>query len=237
MAGAANKKRIVAEQQRARTEQNGSSSGDTSSSGKATHSERSSASAHSHAQSHAPSSRTPTARPSRSAHLGQMDGNADPAPSNERNPATSRVIVDPKKFNFDLGMGGWSTVRGTEISKGMPPRPAPSKLGVAIKVGLNSFHVESFPDMPIYQYDVQIGSGKEKRGAIRAVWESKAVQKEVGAMSIFDGNKLMWSGKSFEREVRIDVDLNVEERRDMTKVLGKWLNCMTMDSSDETLLT
>lgn len=217
MAGAANKKCVVAEQ-RARTEYNGSSSGDTSSSGKATHSERSSASAsRSH---HVSSSRALTARSSRPA---QMDGNADPAPLNERNPATSKVIIDDKRLNFDLGMSGWSTIRGLEISKGMPPRQAPSKLGVAIKVGLNSFHVETFPDIPIYQYDVQIGSGVEKRGAIRAVWESKAVQKEVGANSVFDGNKLMWSGKSFDRpEIRFLVDLNAEEGRDMTKVKGRY---------------
>lgn len=219
MAGAA-KKRVAAEQQQPRTERNGSSSGDASSSGQATRSERSTVPSDSRSR-HAPSSLAPSARTSRSVR--GYDGNADPAPSNERNPATSRVIVDAKKMNVDLGMSAWSTVRGTEISKGMPPRPAPSKLGVACKVGLNSFHVENFPSMPIYQYDVQIGSGTEKRGAIRAVWESKAVQAEVGGLAVFDGNKLMWSGKSIDREVRINVDLNIEEGRDMTKVKGESL--------------
>ncbi|KAM3422173.1 hypothetical protein BST61_g2542 [Cercospora zeina] len=153
-----------------------------------------------------------TGRSTRSnvSRVGGYDGNADPAPQQERNPNTAKVIVDPR--NFDLGIAGWATVRGTDlISK--PPRVAPSKLGQPTKIGLNTYHVESFPNIVVYQYEVMIGSGEEKRGAIDKVWNSKPVQAEVGPFTIFDGNRLAWSGKPLSREVRITVDLDVEQGR------------------------
>jgi eukaryotic translation initiation factor 2C len=39
---------------------------------------------------------------------------------------------------------------------------------------------------------VLIGSGAEKRGLIKAVWESTAVQTAIGKGFIFDGNKIGW---------------------------------------------
>ena len=39
---------------------------------------------------------------------------------------------------------------------------------------------------------VLIGSGSEKRGLVRAVWESSPVQEAIGKGFIFDGNKLGW---------------------------------------------
>ena len=39
---------------------------------------------------------------------------------------------------------------------------------------------------------ILIGSGVEKRGLIKAVWESSTVQQAVGQAFIFDGNKLGW---------------------------------------------
>jgi eukaryotic translation initiation factor 2C len=201
MAGAA-KQRVLKERAIATPSRpNDSSSGENSSSGKATRS------VHSDARSAAPS-RSAVSR-------GQgFDGNNDDAPAaptGGRNPNTSRVIVDPR--NLDLGNYAWTTIRGQELSSNLPPRPQPSKLGQAIKVGLNTFHVENFPDKPVYQYDVSIGKGDEKRGAIAKVWESKAVQAAVGKSAIFDGNKLMWSDKSIDREVRLTVNLNEEEGR------------------------
>ncbi|PIA98245.1 Protein argonaute [Cercospora beticola] len=142
--------------------------------------------------------------------VGGYDGNADPAPQPERDPNTAKVIVDPR--NFDLGIAGWATVRGTDlVSK--PQREAPSKLGQATKIGLNTYHVESFPNIVVYQYEVMIGKGEEKRGAIEKVWNSKPVQAEMGGFTIFDGNRLAWSGKPLAREVRLTVDLDVEQGR------------------------
>ncbi|KXT16422.1 hypothetical protein AC579_5117 [Pseudocercospora musae] len=155
-----------------------------------------------------------SAAPSRSLRAAAYDGNADPGAMPERNPATSAVKLDSKKFNFDLGMAGWATVRGNDIvSTSLPRRQAPSKMGQACKVGLNTFHVEKFPNIPIYQFDVQIGSGVEKRGVVNAVWNSKKVQAELGAGAIFDGNKLAWSGRPITRELRLTVNLDEEKGR------------------------
>ncbi|KAK3109735.1 Protein argonaute, partial [Teratosphaeriaceae sp. CCFEE 6253] len=149
-----------------------------------------------------------------SKHQG-MDGNKDPdTPSGgSRNPSTAKVIVDPR--NFDLGVGGWSIARSYEISTALPPRPAPSNLGQAIKVGLNTFRVKKVPSNPVYQCDVMIGSGTEKRGLMKKVWESKAVRKTLGQGWIYDGNKLAWSMNKIDREVKLLVDLDsVEEGGD-----------------------
>ncbi|KAI5361410.1 Putative PAZ domain, Piwi domain, ribonuclease H-like superfamily, argonaute, linker 1 [Septoria linicola] len=147
---------------------------------------------------------------SRRSKIGGYDGSADPPPAVERDPAKSRVIVEPK--NFDLGMSGWATVRGTELTN-KPQRQPLSKLGQPTKVGLNTYHVESFPNIAVYQYDVMIGNGIEKRGLIDKVWNSKAVKAEMGNFTVFDGNKLAWSGKPINREIRLDVDLDAEQGR------------------------
>lgn len=199
MAGAA-KLRVTGEKSQAQARSHGSSSGETSSSGRAS-------------RSAAASARSTGSRAPRSNR--GYDGNRDPDDGTvaPRNPNSSKVIVDPK--NFDLGMTGWATVRSQETSSAMPARQAPSKMGQAIKIGLNTFHVESFPNMPIYQYDVMIGNGVEKRGVIWKVWNSRAVQKELGGEgTIFDGNKLAWSGRKIDREVRVLVDLDREQGRE-----------------------
>lgn len=46
------------------------------------------------------------------------------------------------------------------------------------------------------------------------VWESKAVQKALGGGGfIFDGNKLAWSNRSIDREIRLLVDFDEEKGR------------------------
>jgi eukaryotic translation initiation factor 2C len=116
-------------------------------------------------------------------------------------------------MNFDLGMAGWSTIRSVDVASTLPARQPASKLGVPAKVGLNVYHVEQFPNIPVHQYDVMIGNGAEKRGLIKKVWESQAVRKEMDQFTIYDGNKLAWSGKAITREVKIIVDLDAEEGR------------------------
>ncbi|SMR63616.1 unnamed protein product [Zymoseptoria tritici ST99CH_3D1] len=202
MAGAA-KNRVQKERAAATpSQQNRSSSGENSSSGKA------SRSVISDSRSIAPS------RGGKSTRGQGFDGNNDEAPAGPtggRNPNSSKVIVDPR--NLDLGGYAWSTIRGQEISTTLPTRPGPSKLGQAIKVGLNTFYVEAFPDKPVYQFDVTIGKGDEKRGAIAVVWKSKAVQAAVGPKAIFDGNKLMWSDRPIDREIRLTVNMSEEDGR------------------------
>lgn len=58
-----------------------------------------------------------------------------------------------------------------------------------------------------------VGSGTEKRGVIKKVWESQTLSKALGGGFIFDGNRLAWSMKPIEREMRISVDLDAEQNR------------------------
>lgn len=143
------------------------------------------------------------------------DGNRDPTPpgsAGERNPATARPVVNPR--NFDLGVGGWSTVRGYDIPGHLPARPPkPSTLGQPCKIGLNTYDVKVLPTAKVYQYDVVIGNSVEKRGLIMKVWNSKTLKQALGKGFIFDGNKLAWGMKKIERDIKVTVDLDAENGR------------------------
>jgi N-terminal domain of argonaute len=78
---------------------------------------------------------------------------------------------------------------------------------------LNSFAVAKLPSTPIYQYDVQIGNGAEKRAVILKAWATKVRKQATGEFFIFDGNKLGWSGQNIEREIHVMADLDAEEGR------------------------
>ncbi|KAH9826384.1 putative argonaute family protein [Teratosphaeria destructans] len=141
------------------------------------------------------------------------DGNADPFAPIERDPARARPEVSPK--NFDVGASAWQVVRGDPSSQ-MCSRPPPSKLGIAIPVALNTYNVTKLPTQAIYQFDVQIGNGVEKRGFIKEVWGSRALTAAIGGDFIFDGNKLAWNMKSFDdprQEKRITIDMDKERGR------------------------
>lgn len=72
----------------------------------------------------------------------------------------------------------------------MPARLPPSTLGLACKITLNTFDVTQMPTSKVYQFEVLIDSGAEKRGVIRKVWDSKAVKSALGSGFLFDGE---WS--------------------------------------------
>ena len=216
MAGAA-KNRANRERQNQATG-NGSSSGETSSSGKATRSARS--------DGRSQGGRSTTSR--RTAFDGNRDEGSRPGSprpsssrpssprpgspsSGQRDPNASKPIVTDSK-NIDLPAAAYSVVRGQEDT-GRATRPAPSKAGQPIKMGLNTFDTEIKNNITVYQYDVLIGNGVETRGLIRNVWKSKAVEKALGGGFIFDGNKLAWSGKSLDRDIRLLVDLDAERGR------------------------
>jgi eukaryotic translation initiation factor 2C len=91
-------------------------------------------------------------------------------------------------------------------------RPGFNTSGKAVQLGLNSWPVSQFPTKAIYQYDIIIGNGAEKRAVIRKVWESKARIEKTGHSLIFDGNKLAWSSQDLP-EIRIMVDLDAEDGR------------------------
>ncbi|KAF2459512.1 Piwi domain-containing protein [Lineolata rhizophorae] len=112
---------------------------------------------------------------------------------------------------MDLGMDGWSLARGFGRPQNLPRRPPkPCPLGQEINVGLNMFPVINMPTRKVYQYDVQVGSGAEKRPVVRAVWTSKAVKNMLGPGWVFDGNRIAWALNNNKSEYRVTVDLDKE---------------------------
>ena len=119
--------------------------------------------------------------------------------------------MDNVNKNLDLGMLAWNKVRAYDQPTILPTRPAPSKLGQAVKIGLNTFNVIEYPTKKVYQYDVLINKGDDKRGLIKSVWESQTVKQAIGDDFIWDGNVLAWSTKNLDREIRLQVDLDQEK--------------------------
>ena len=79
----------------------------------------------------------------------------------------------------------------------IPRRGQPNKLGKEVNIGLNTFHVLSYPTRPVHQYDIdmvpKVKTQDIKRLLIAKIWKSKAVQAKLGTGNwIFDGNKLAW---------------------------------------------
>lgn len=226
MAGAAKQR---ANHGRHATEQ-GSSSGDTSSSGKATHS----------AKSHAGRSSASVAHSTGSQYDGNRDSGSRPgsvgSQGSERNPDTTRATVENK--NLDIGTSGWSILR-PDVRAQFCARGPPSKLGNPANIALNTHEVniDDLSKRYVYQYDVLVGSGTEKRGLIKRVWASKRVQNELGSGFIYDGNKLAWSMKKLDREVNLQVDLDAEEGRQVRagakenkhRMLMRFTNCVRID--------
>ncbi|RVX69464.1 hypothetical protein B0A52_06528 [Exophiala mesophila] len=91
-------------------------------------------------------------------------------------------------------------------------RPSYNTTGQVVKVNLNAYAVQQFPNIKIHQYDVVIGNGNEKRPVQRKVWNSKVRKQATGPPMLYDGHRLAWSSKD-HNELRLLVDLDVEEGR------------------------
>ncbi|KAI4731767.1 Piwi-domain-containing protein [Aureobasidium sp. EXF-10728] len=143
-----------------------------------------------------------------SAHLSlaRFDGNRDPVPTGPAPQFIEGISNNVK--NIDLGAGMWSDARGARNA--FQGRQPASKLGKEVNIRLNAFPVAQLPTKPIYQYQVMVGSGAEKRGLIKAVWNSQATKKALGAGWIFDGQSLAWSSVKKESEIRFNVNLDEE---------------------------
>ena len=96
----------------------------------------------------------------------------------------------------------------TDFSK----RPGFNQTGKPVNMNVNAFQVIQYPTVKIYQYDVVIGSGAEKRIVQRKVWDSQARKTATGPQIIYDGNRLAWSSRDYG-ELRMMVDLDAEEGR------------------------
>ncbi|KAM3081262.1 Protein argonaute [Clarireedia jacksonii] len=103
----------------------------------------------------------------------------------------------------------------------LPERPGYNTQGKAIKIRVNQFKVTQVPMNDVYQFDIHIGNGAEKRGLVKKVWQSRTVQSELekhGKFWLWDGNKIAWSKYPLARgEVRIIVDLDEEDNRPMER--------------------
>ncbi|KAI9710577.1 MAG: hypothetical protein M1820_002713 [Bogoriella megaspora] len=95
----------------------------------------------------------------------------------------------------------------------LPRRPKPNTSGKEIAITLNTFPVSQYPEKPVYQYDVMIGSGTEKRGLVKKAWECPTVHGLLGNGWIFDGNRIAWSQENKQKEIRVTVDLDQEYQR------------------------
>lgn len=178
------------------------------------------------ASSHAESAQSRSASHTASApqsHGGQTvtapsqayDGNRDPqpGPSGVHAAMEGAVQLSNNVKNIDLGGGNWSMVRGHKVDLARRPKDL-SKLGREVLIDLNTFAVKVGTTIKVYQYQVLIGSGAEKRGLITKAWKSEAVQSQLPKARswIFDGNTLAWSTQEIA-EKRIQVDLDAEQGR------------------------
>lgn len=103
-----------------------------------------------------------------------------PAPLDERlnvTDARKKLVLTKEKVGSPM-----------KLSK----RPGFTNLGREAKVNVNCYKVMKYPSQVIWQYDVQIGNGAEKRGLITAVWGSQRVSTSLTTAWIFDGNQLAW---------------------------------------------
>ncbi|KAF2716205.1 Piwi-domain-containing protein [Polychaeton citri CBS 116435] len=156
--------------------------------------------------------------PPGSPHSSHSSRPPSPLPSSSRpasparDPALERPTVSPR--TFEIGGNEFSAIRGNDLSGRFPPRPAnPSSIGKPQKMGLNTFHVQSFPTKKVCQFRILIGSGAEKPIVVRKVWESRALKEAIGRGWIFDGKDLAWRAEPIEREIRLSVDLDAEDGR------------------------
>lgn len=114
------------------------------------------------------------------------------------------------RFNQDTNEKKYDSMFASQL----PKRPGYNTAGKEIQIRVNQFKVLKYPQKDIFQYDVSfirwrwsplkslrltmqvlIGSGGEKRGLVKAVWESNTVQSQLKAHSnlwIWNGDKIAW---------------------------------------------
>ncbi|KAI9847274.1 MAG: hypothetical protein M1837_002860 [Sclerophora amabilis] len=99
-----------------------------------------------------------------------------------------------------------------EFATDLPLRPKIyNTSGREAIVRINSWPIIQYPQKPVNQYDVLIGSGTEKRALVRKVWASPQLKKLLGGPSwIFDGNKIAWS-QDDKGQITTSIDLDADE--------------------------
>ncbi|KAF2087202.1 Piwi-domain-containing protein [Saccharata proteae CBS 121410] len=125
--------------------------------------------------------------------LDKYDGNRDPTTDNETFPPGSIDPLRLRGMGDSIGLSGWYAARGLKLPEYVPKRNGYNNVGKETIVGLNMFDVLSYPSKFVFQYDITIGNGQEKRGLIKSIWHSDALQSKIGKGWLFDGNKIAWS--------------------------------------------
>ncbi|KAG5287396.1 eukaryotic translation initiation factor 2c [Histoplasma capsulatum G186AR] len=145
--------------------------------------------------------------------IGQvMQGSNLPLRDPARDPERASRITDMCR-NIDLPADAYLLNPEFFARKDLAKRPGYNATGKEITVAVNSYPITQFPTKSVYQYDVHIGNGAEKRAIVQKVWNSRARKATVGAKFIFDGNKLAWSLVRLPSDVNVMVDLDAEQGR------------------------
>jgi len=97
----------------------------------------------------------------------------------------------------------------------LPNCPGVNTQGKSVKIRVNQYKVLQWPQRDVYQFDILIGTGAEKRGKIMAVWKSKILQTKIRSLTqnmawLWDGNKIAWTSYNVS-EQRIIIDLDAEK--------------------------
>ncbi|KAL9079521.1 MAG: hypothetical protein Q9157_001579 [Trypethelium eluteriae] len=147
----------------------------------------------------------------------RYDGNRDPDPApwqefpgGKADPQHTPITFDPR--NLDLGGQAWTVIRGFIPDSPLPAKPKLNTSGKEVKLSLNTWPVTGLPTNPVWQYDVLIGTGVEKRGKVMKAWESPTLQNILGPNWIYDGNRIAWSPTEM-KELRKTLNLDQEYGR------------------------
>ncbi|KAI1004889.1 hypothetical protein K3495_g3326 [Podosphaera aphanis] len=130
------------------------------------------------------------------------------APVPEKTITNSRMELPPDAYRLESDY---------DWPQELTIRPGFNTTGKQITIRVNQFKVLKWPQNDVYQYDINFGNAAEKRGKIKAVWKSRAIQQQLnqvnrGTPLLWDGHKIAWSSINFP-EQRIPVDLDQEKGR------------------------
>ena len=102
-----------------------------------------------------------------------------------------------------------------QLDPTLQQRPGFGTDGKAVMLPVNAYAITQYPNKDVWQYDVLIGSGSEKRGLIAKVWHSPAVQQAIGQHFIWDGNKIGWSMQgNLGKKLKVNLDDGKQPRTD-----------------------
>ncbi|KAI9724962.1 MAG: hypothetical protein M1812_000238 [Candelaria pacifica] len=157
----------------------------------------------------------PASQPSQSPSDHGLAPALHPSGDPARDPVEKAKLTDINR-RLDLPGMAYNLDRMYDMPTELMARPKNGNTtGKEVTIDVNSFNVLQYPTKTVFQYDVQVGSGKEKRGLIKKIWNSAAVKAKLftpGSGWIFDGNKIAWSLRQLPNETTIQVDLDAEDK-------------------------